>query len=337
MNATIHDVARMANVSITTVSRVLNNNYPVKDETRERVEKVIKEIGYRPNEIARSLILKTTANIGVVVPGITNLFFPTIVEEINKTIAQEGYIISLFTTDGYSSVEKQVIDNIISRNMDGIIIIDPTVENLENGYLEQVGKITPTIVINGNTDKYSYNFVSYEETVGTEEAFEYLYGLGHRSFAFVRGDKSLSYDLKETVFRDFLKLRGLGRGIVLSVDNANSMHVLEETEKLFIKLFRSEFAATAIFACNDLMAVGILNACNKSNIRVPEDISIIGFDNTILSSISHPQITTIDLDIYEVARTAALKIMALIKNKALSTDKVVFRTRVVYRESCGSV
>lgn len=337
MATTIHDIARISGVSATTVSRVLNNNYPVKKETREKVEKIINELGYKPNEIARSLILRTTSNIGVVVPGITNLFFPTIVEEINKALVSEGFIISLFTTDGNPENEENVINNIISRNMDGIILLDPSVENLENGYLEKVSRSIPTIIVNGMTDRYDMNFISYNEEVGTKEAFNYLLDLGHKNILFTRGDKSLSYDLKERVYRDFVEEKELKYSRVISVGKGNTLDVIEETETIISKWLNDEHDATAIFACNDFMAVGILNACHNNNIRVPEDMSIIGFDNTIVSKISNPSITTVDLNMRYIGEKAAKEILYMVRNKLLKVDKLVFDTKLVYRESCARI
>lgn len=335
MAITIHDIARISGVSATTVSRVLNNNYPVKKETREKVERIINEMGYKPNEIARSLILRTTSNIGVVVPGITNLFFPTIVEEINKALVSEGFIISLFTTDGNPENEENVINNIISRNMDGIILLDPSVENLENGYLEKVSSNIPTIIVNGMTDRHDMNFISYNEEVGTREAFNYLLGLCHKNILFTRGDKSLSYDLKERVYKDFVKEEGLDYSRVISVGKGNTLDVIEETETIISKWLKDEHDATAIFACNDFMAVGILNACHNNGIRVPEDISIIGFDNTIVSKISNPSITTVDLNMKYIGEKAAKEILHMVRNKMLRVDKLVFDTKLIYRESCA--
>jgi LacI family transcriptional regulator len=335
MAITIHDVAEKAGVSIATVSRVINNNYPVKDETRKKIEKAIEELGYVPNEIARSLILKSTSSVGIIVPGITNLFFPTIVEEINKTLRDEGFIISLFTTDGDPKTEKKLVDNIISRNMDGVIVIDPSVDNLENGYFEGVSKKIPTIIINGNTNKYNCNFVSYDEEVGTKEAFNYLLELGHKEIVFIRGDKSLSYDLKENIYRKFIRDNNLKYEKVISVGMGNSLDVVEKTQEIFEEFLSLNRGATGVFACNDLMAVGVINACNKSGIKIPEDMSVIGFDNTLLSNISHPKITTVDLNMKEIGQTAAFEIMNMTKKNIVSTKKIVYDTKLIHRESCG--
>lgn len=336
MSITIHDIAKITGFSATTISRVLNNNYPVKKETREIIEKIIEEFGYKPNEIARSLIRKSTSNIGVVVPGITNLFFPTIVEEINRALVDEGFIISLFTTDGNSLNEENVINNIISRNMDGIILLDPSVENLDNGLLEKVSRHTPTIIINGMTSRNDLNFISYNEETGTKEAFNYLLSLGHKNILFIRGDKSLSYDLKERVYRNFINEKNLNYLKIISVGRGNTSDVAYETQNILRKFFQDdENNATAIFACNDFMAVGALNACNNLNIKVPDEISIIGFDNTIISSISNPALTSVDLNMKYIGQKAAKQIMYMIKNKQLVAEKICFETKLIYKESCS--
>lgn len=335
MGATIHDVAKRAGVSIATVSRAINNNYPVKAETREKIEKAIEELGYVPNEIARSLILKTTSSVGILVPGITNLYFPTIVEEINRTLVNNGFTMSLYSTDGNPIMEKNVIDNIISRNMDGIIAIDPSMENLDNGYFKDLSKKIPIIIINGNTNKYKGNFICYDEEVGSIEALQYLFKLGHRKIVFVRGDRSLSYDLKENLYRQFVKSNNLKYEKIISVGMGNSLEVVEKTREIFEKFLHSKENATAVFACNDLMAVGVINACKNAQIQIPQDISVIGCDNTLLSNIIHPKLTTIDLKMDEIGRKAAVEIIDMIEKKSIVNKKIVYDTKLVIRDSCG--
>lgn len=335
MSKTIYDIARLSGVSVSTVSRVLNNNYPVSKETREKVVKVIDEYGFTPNVIAKSLITKTTFNLGVVVPGITNLFFPSIVEEIQRNLADEGFIISLFTTDGNPETEKSVINSIISRSMDGIFVIDPSVENLENGYLAGVSRSTPTMLINGKTDMRSLNFISYNEEAGTREALNYLRGLGHEEILFIRGDKSLSYDLREKVYKAFIAENGLKYSRVMFVGKGNTAAVINETDEKVRAWVSEGMDATAVLACNDLMAVGVLNGLIKEEVRVPEDVSIIGFDNTLVSGISNPGLTTIGIDVKYIGEKAAKNMMTMIRNKVMKMDQVLFNTKLIYRESCG--
>lgn len=337
MIVTIRDVAKEAGVSIATVSRVINNNYPVKEETREKIEKAINKLGYVPNEIARSLILRSTSTIGIVVPGITNLFFSTIVEEINEILIGKEFTISLYSTQGNPNMEKTVIDCIMSRNMDGIIAIDPSIENLENNYFQELSKVIPTIIINGNTNKYGCNFVSYDEEIGTREAFQYLLDLGHRNIDFIRGDRSLSYDLKENIYREFIRDNKLDYENIIPVGRGNSLEVIEKTGQVYEELINNNNRGTAVFACNDLMAVGVINACNRAKIRVPEDVSVIGFDNTLLSNITHPRITTVDLKMKMIGKSAATELVNMIKGKHTKMNKIVFDTKLIIRESCSNI
>lgn len=334
MAVTISDVAREAGVSITTVSRVLNNNYPVRKETREKIENVIEKLNYKPNVAARSLILKKTAMVGVIVPGITNLFFPTIVEEIDASLKHRGYSISLCNTGGDDEVEVDLVENIMARNMDGMIVIDPALENLENGYYEEINKRIPMIIINGNVNGFRCNFVSYDEEVGTKEAFDYLLKLGHKKIAFVRGERSASYDLKEKIYKTFMQDQKLAYEKIINVGMGNSMDVVEKAQTIFEKMLGSEERPTAVFACNDLMAVGIINACKRQGLSVPEDMSVIGFDNTLVSNITQPKITTVDLHMKDIGKTAALELMDMMEDGKKHRRNLVFDTKLIIRESC---
>lgn len=337
MIITIHEVAMEAGVSIATVSRVINNNYPVKEETRQRVELAVEKLGYIPNEIARSLILKSTSNIGLVVPGITNLFFSTIVEEINRVLLAKGFTTSLYITRGDPREEKIVIESILSRNMAGIIAIDPSRENLENNFFQNLFQTMPSIIINGNTPVYGNNFVSYDEASGAREAFDHLLDLGHEKISFIRGDRSLSYDIKEGVYKEFLRSNGLDYENIVYVEMGNSSEVIENTAERCKELLGSHHMGTAIFACNDLMAVGLLSACNSLGIAVPGDLSIIGFDNTLLSSITHPKLTSVDLNMKKTARIASVELANMIKESYFTTKKIICETKLVAKESCAEI
>lgn len=339
MQVNIHDVAEKAGVSISTVSRVVNNNYPVKKETREKIEKVIEELEYRPNEVARSLILKKTSNIGVIVPGITNPFFHTIGEEIINVLKKKGFIISLFSTEGKESLEKDIVNNVLSRNMDGVIVIDPSIQNLNNGFFEKTSRRIPLIVINGYTKDYDFNFVSYNEDIGTREAFNHLLDLGHKEILFIRGDSSLSYDIKENIYLEILDKKGLDYKNIVNVGMGNTIEVIQNTKDILVEKLEEDKNITSIFACNDLMALGSLDACNKLGLKVPEDISIIGFDNTLLSTVVTPKLTTVDLKIETIGRIAAEKLLKVIENenKLDYNIKIIFDTDLIVRKSCSEV
>lgn len=333
---TINDVAREAGVSITTVSRVLNNNYPVKRETRDKIDAAITKLNFKPNIAARTLITKRSSIIGVLVPSITNLFFPSIVESLSNLLKLHGYTISLSTTGGDPSVEKESIQSMLSRQVDGIIAIDPTSENLKNAYFSTLGKSIPTIIVNGYPEAFSCNHIYYDETIGFMEALEYLYELGHRKIAFIKGDNSLSYDMKETLYYEFLQNKSLPYSSVINIGDGNSITTVEHTTTIIHSYLTKKIQPTAFFACNDLMAIGALNACNSLSLLVPSDISIIGFDNTILSDISTPRLTTVDQHMVSVGNGAATTILEIIKNPDPIPRVIKLNTSLIIKNSCST-
>lgn len=335
MPITINDVAREANVSITTVSRVLNDNYPVKKETKERVQEAIDRLNYKPNVMARSLITRKTSVIGIVVPGITNLFFPTIVEAIEEHIKKSGYSISLCNTGGNPAEEKALIEDIVSKQVDGIVVIDPSKDNVENGFYDRINKEMPLVLVGALTSSHIFNEVSYDQDVGTMEAFDYLLKLGHTKIAFVRGHKSFSYDIKETIYKNIVKDHSFLYEKIVNVGKGNSIEVVEKSQLKLEELLRSGSKPTAIFACNDLMAVGVINACNILGLKVPEDISVIGFDNTLVSIITHPKLTTVDLNMKEIGYRVALELLRVMRKEKLDSNSVIIDTHLVIRDSCS--
>jgi len=335
MNITINDVAAEAGVSITTVSRVLNNNYPVKKETRERIEKAIKKLDYTPNAMARSLITKKTSMIGVIVPGITNLFFPTIVESIGEFTKKNGYSISLCSTGGDHLVEQNLSDALVSRQVDGIISIDPSIECLDNGYYSKLSERIPVIIVNGYPNGYKCNFVCYDEETGCKEAFDYLIGLGHKKIAFIRGRKSYSYDIKEKMYKDILQDNSFSYEKIVRLKLGNSIEVIKQSKEAVETILQLEERPTAIFACNDLMAVGVIQACQTLGLKVPEDISIIGFDNTIISDITSPRLTSVDQNMKDIGKRAAIELLDLIENDVKIRKRVILDTNLVVKDSCS--
>jgi len=335
MKYTIEDVAREAGVSITTVSRVINGNYPVKKETRERVEAAIKKLNFQPNPLARSLINKRTNSIGVVVPGLTNMFFTEVVHGIERIMRSRDYDVYISDSRGRADSEKRRINKFLERYVDGIVLIDPQTENMKNGFIEEVSKKIPVVCINGYHENVRTNFVLSDEEKGTKEALEHLISLGHKNIAFIRGESSYSYDIKENLYKEYMKNIGI-EPIVITVQDGNNIDVVENTMRVLIELsskYQLGKEITAFFACNDLMAVGVLNGCYELNLKVPEDIAIIGFDNIILSQMTNPKLTTVDQNMRLLGERAAQKLLDLIEDKNLYSDTDVIETKLIIRKS----
>lgn len=331
---TITDVAKEAGVSITTVSRALNGNYPIKAETKAKIDAAIKKLNYRPNIMARSMITRKSMTIGVITPGLTNLFFPTIIEEIESVMGKAGFKIAVCNSKGDPLVEQAVAEDFIARQLDGIIALDPSKENLEKGFFNDLSTQLPLIITNGKKGSYTGNFICYDEESGTREALRAFIELGHKKIAIIRGERSMSFALREDLYHKVLQENGLLYDKVIFVEKGNSQAVVEKTKEAVRRLLSEENRPTGIFACNDLMALAALNTCMEMGVRVPEELSIVGFDNTLFSVVTNPEIATVDLKMAEIGQLAASKMLELIENKELTVHEEM-ETQFILRKSCG--
>lgn len=341
MKVNIRDVAREANVSMSTVSRVINSNYPVKEETRIRVEKAVKKLNFTPNTLARSLISQNTKTIGILVPSINNLFFPTVIKAIEYELRIKGYSIYLCDTDDSASEEIKYIKSLMGRQVDGIIVIDPKTENMKNGFYETVSNDIPLVSINGYNSNINCNFVLNDEASGARQAMQYLLNLGHDNIIFIRGKESYSYDIKEKVYNEFMEENKLiSQKEIVDIGEGNSSETVDGTMNIMsekLKKLKELKVPLAVFACNDLMAVGVMNACRIMNFDVPGDVSIIGFDNSYISTIVEPKLTTVDQNMYLLGENAAKMLVDIIENNNGKISKIVLKTKLIIRNSCSTI
>ncbi|WP_426349936.1 LacI family DNA-binding transcriptional regulator [Alloiococcus sp. CFN-8] len=334
--ATINDVAREAGVSITTVSRVINNNYPVKISTKMKVEAAIKKLNFKPNPLARGLITGRSQIIGVIVPSITNWFFSSIVEDLQRKLIEENYHVQLSTTDGNFEVEQEYIKELLERKVDGLILIDPSLDNIKSGYLTALSEQLPLIIIGSHDPKVQLEIegIFYDERNGMEKALECFVNQGKKRIALLRGQRSHSLDIREAIYSDILKAYDIGYHKVIRVKKGNNLKVVSEIEKIALKMVRSnEELPDAVIACNDLMASALISALRNNNVHVPKDMGVIGYDNTPLSYISSPGITTVDLGTEALGEQAAELLLNKMFSKIDGDNRIILDTRLVLRES----
>ncbi|MGM9973701.1 MAG: LacI family DNA-binding transcriptional regulator [Clostridiaceae bacterium] len=334
--ATINDVAREAGVSITTVSRVINNNYPVKNSTREKVDAAIKKLNFKPNPLARGLITGKSQIIGVLVPSITNWFFSSIVEDLQRKLMEENYHVQLSTTDGISEAEQEYIKELLERKVDGLILIDPCALNIKSGYLTALSEQLPVVIIGSHDPEVHLEIegVFYDERNGMEKALECFIKQGKKRVALLRGERSHSLDIREDLYSDILKAHNLNYHKVIRVKKGNNLKVFREIEKIVKKMVNSEEALPdGVIACNDLMASALIIALRNNNIHVPKDMGVIGYDNTPLSYISSPGITTVDLGTEALGEQAANILLNKIFFTNTSDKRIILNTQLVLRES----
>lgn len=333
MKITIQDVAKKANVSVATVSRVMNGNYPVKVETRETVLKVIKELNYIPNMQARELTKQKSTTIGVVVPSITNMFFTELVNGIENELKSNSLSIILTCTHGDESEEQKCINNLIARNVSGIIVAGPSTDNIKAKFYDTISHKIPLVFINSDYIDSNISYVSNDEASGAKTALKYLLDNNHKNILFVRGKDSYSYDIKEKVYKEVMNKFGrFDSSKVINIGNGNTSDTVDDTMNIFLDILK-DYSFTAVFACNDLMAVGVLNACKKLGIKVPNELSIIGYDNIPLSKFVEPKLTTVDQNMFFLGANAAQLLIEKINCDNKFSKRIILNNSLVERET----
>lgn len=337
MSITIKEVAKKANVSVATVSRVINENYPVKKETKERVLKVIEEVNFVPNMQARELTQKKSNIIGVVVPSLTNMFFPNVVYGIETELKKNSLSIILMTTSNDKNEETKCINDLLSRNVSGIIVIDPNTSNIKNKFYHDISKKLPLVFINGYTSVPNISSISNDEAIGCEVALNYLIENNHKNILFLRGRDSYSYYIKENVYKNkMMEIGSFNPNYIIDIGQGNTLETVDNTTYLMMTLL-PKLKATAVLACNDLMAIGVMNSCKKLNISIPKDLSIIGYDNIQLSSLVEPKLTTIDQHMELLGSKAAILVLDKIAANNEYGVKTVIDNTLVERESVAKI
>ncbi|MBQ2136683.1 MAG: LacI family DNA-binding transcriptional regulator, partial [Selenomonas sp.] len=250
--ATIVDVARAAGVSVATVSRVVNGNYPVKQETKEKVKQAINSLNYVPNVQARELNTRKSSTIGVVVPGLHNMFFAEVIDGIEEAVRQEGFSFLLSCAKNDPEQERQAINTLVARNVSGIIVISPNTKYISESFFQELVQRVPLVFINGYHRIKGVSYVGNDEKMGSQMALAYLSGLGHKDILFVRGANSDSYDIKEEAYRQFMEEKNsLREDYILNIGEGNGVETVDAAmEALRRKL--PYLKPTAVFCCNDL-------------------------------------------------------------------------------------
>lgn len=333
MKVTIAEVAERANVSVATVSRVMNGNYPVKAETKENVLKAIKELKYIPNMQARELTQQKSSIIGVVVPSINNMFFPAVIDGIDSILKSNSLSFILCCTNDDKNEEVKYINELISRNVSGIIVISPNKKNMKSKFYNNIANQIPIVFVNGSSTSPNISTVCNDEAKGARIALNYLLENNHRNILFIRGTNSYSYDIKEECYTEFMKdIGNFKEENVINIGSGNSNETVNNTTSILLDILEYT-TATAIFACNDLMGVGAINACKRLNINVPKDMSIIGFDNIELCKFIEPNLTTIDQNMSLLGENAASLLLEKININNEYSKNILLNNTLVKRET----
>jgi LacI family transcriptional regulator len=329
--ATMRDVARKAGVSIKTVSRVVNDQGEISEATRQRVLAVIEELGYRPSRVARALVTQQSHTIGLVVSDITNPFFPQVAQGVLGAAQARGYNVFLCNTDGDVEQELSLLESLADHGVDGIIVY-PSYNSDDN--LETFVKYyQPLVVINHVFEHPNVSQIMVDNRRGAKLAVDYLASKGHTAIGMLTGVQDLSLDKVRRIqgFREALAAQGLS--IVDDWIVPNCAPTFECGYDDAQKLLTQHPQVTAIFAYNDLLALGALQACRELGRHVPDDCAIIGFDDIVWAAKATPPLTTIRIDKYKLGHLATNRLFEMFNHPEATVPPVYVDVELVIRES----
>ncbi len=330
--ATMKDVAALADVSITTVSHVINETRFVSDELRTRVLEAMEELRYRPNMLARSLRLGETRTIGLIVPDNANPFFAQVARVVEDAGFDAGYSVILCNCDGKVEKERAYVGVLSAKQVDGIIFMATGGEVEIVDLLREIG--IPLVMADRRLDNADVDIVLVDNFRGGYEATKYLVSLGHRRIGCITGPSDATPSAE--------RVQGYRRGLEeagIPVDESLIVRgdfQYRGGEEGIERLLALEEAPTAVFACNDLMAMGVMTALRKSGLRVPGDVSVIGFDDIPEACVTVPPLATVAQPIDQIGRVATEMLLERIASKESPGSRtMVLDVEVVKRESCG--
>lgn len=334
--ATISDVAKRAQVSKATVSRVLNG-VRVREVNRQKVLKAIKELGYRPNAQARSLTSGRTNVIGVMVPDMDGPFYGSILEGCQQTLWFHGFYMLVRSTHHEKGSEPNLTKLLWEKRVDGLIIITPREikeRPMQSLLKDLISTDFPLVIADGDIDNVNVSGVWVDNFVGGYKATNHLIQLNHRRVAIILGPEDAPESLQRfNGYKRALKENGIPFDENL-VTAAGDYHA----ESLF-RIFPQVLAAnpTAVFATSDELAYGVLEACKEHGIGVPDELSLIGYDDVPFAKQLTPKLTTIAQPLANLGQVAAGKIARIISGEEREVAKIILPTELVVRETTASL
>ncbi len=328
---TIYDVAQHAGVAPATVSRVINDSGYVSAETRERVEEAIAELGYSPNRLARGLRSKQTQTLGLVLSDITNPFWTTVARGVEDAASRANFSVILCNTDESEAKQMQYLNLLLEKQVDGFVLVPATteVDSLSPVYERDV----PFVVVDRKVP-VSVDTVRCDSVGGAYELVKYLLGLGHRRIAVLSGSKDVSTATDRVEgYRRALSEAGVEVDDSLILYRSFTHDAGYEMTRHCLSMSPQP---TALFAVNNFIAIGALRALKDAGLRVPEDISVVGFDDLPPRLIIQPSLTVVVQPAYEIgARATELLLQRLSGDTPEECQEIILPTELIIRSSAA--
>ncbi|HAP4333617.1 TPA: catabolite control protein A [Enterococcus faecalis] len=318
---TIYDVAREANVSMATVSRVVNGNPNVKPATRKKVLEVIDRLDYRPNAVARGLASKKTTTVGVIIPDVSNAFFASLARGIDDVATMYKYNIILANSDGDDQKEVTVLNNLLAKQVDGIIFMGHRITDDIRGEFSR--SKTPVVLAGSIDPDEQVGSVNIDYTEATKDATATLAKNGNKKIAFVSGAliDPINGQNRMKGYKEALAENGLSYGL-----SYNEGLVFESEYKFKAGINLAErvrnSGATAAFVTDDELAIGLLDGMLDAGVKVPEEFEIITSNNSLLTEVSRPRLSSITQPLYDIG-AVSMRLLTKLMNKEEIEEKTV--------------
>lgn len=331
MTVTIKDVAKKADVSYATVSRALNGKYGVRDKTREKILAVARAMGYTPNAIARGLVKRQTHTIGLIIPDITNPFYPEVARGIEDQARASGYSVFLCNTNYDKQREADYLNLLSEKRVDGIIMAP--ISNQSAQRLEEAGNMIPVVYVTKRVSGNALSFVVIDDERGGFIATKYLIEQGYKTIGYIGPDEKTGNDPGERLagFRAAFKKFGIS---VQSRYVRIADFKRETGYNAIARMIEAGNFPRAVFAGNDLLAIGMIQGIKEKGLSVPRDIAIIGFDNIPLAAFPEIRLTTIHQPKYEMGQMAADILLEKIEKRTPGQPRrVILEPELIVRSS----
>ncbi|HZG60846.1 MAG TPA: catabolite control protein A [Anoxybacillus sp.] len=329
MNVTIYDVAREANVSMATVSRVVNGNPNVKPSTRKKVLEAIERLGYRPNAVARGLASKKTTTVGVIIPDISSIFFAELARGIEDIATMYKYNIILSNSDQNKDKELHLLNTMLGKQVDGILFMGGYIsEEHVAEFKKSPVPIVLAATIEENNIIPSVN-IDYEQAA--YDAVSFLIEKGHKRIAYVTGPADDPINNKKLAgYRRALEQYGLTYDETLVIEGDYSY---DSGIEAYEKIAELDEQPTAVFVGTDEMALGVIHSAQDHGVNIPEQLEVVGFDNTRLATMVRPRLTTVVQPMYDIGAVAMRLLTKYMNKEHVENHIVVLPHRIEYRQS----
>ncbi len=332
---TMKDVAQAAGVSTTTVSHVINNTRYVQQETRQRVEQAMQDLGYHPSSVARGLRLGVTKTIGLILPDVANPFFAEVSRQIEDFGYHQGYSVILCNSDNNLQKQHEYVNTLLAKQVDGVIFISA------GESLEDLSRLTasgiPIVVADREVPLHLADVVMLDNEKAGFKAAQHLIELGHRHIACITGPSHLSPSmLRMEGYRRALQQAGIDFDPALVVQGDFRIDGGKQAMQTLLNRLPS---LTAVFALNDMMAIGAISALRDAGLRVPQDVSVVGFDDIVIAALVDPPLTTIAQPIKDIARWATSLLIAKMGKRKTEGEnrRIALDAGLIVRQSTRKV